>query len=428
MRHTEGAPEGREQTMTARRRTPGAGSVFRDANGVWHFRKDIGRDPATGKRRTVQAKGRSKAEARERFEAKLAELERTGLMPGMKSPELADYTERWLADYRTRVKPNTYRTRAGRLRACNEVIGHVRLADLTPEHIRHCMRVLGERLAPSTLKDHYVSLKMVLDDAELEELIPVDPCRKVRPPRVEPTPVRMLSPDQPARMIAAVPAMPESRRGQVEMDDNAERWALLFELAFEAGMREGERYALTPSELELRDGVPGIFVQRQIQQYGLPDRAVIPKWLDAEHLYGVLWLTTPKTRAAMRFVPIPMGLWDRLWERIRRLGIGPHDLVFTNQRGHPIRETTERYHWLKALEAAGLPQVRIHSARHWMASMTARAGMPDDARIAVMGHTSVDMTARYTHRDAASLGRLMAAAIPDLGGDVAGARIVGDAR
>lgn len=31
-----------------------------------------------------------------------------------------------------------------------------------------------------------------------------------------------------------------------------------------------------------------------------------------------------------------------------------------------------------------------------------------------MGHVSLQMTMHYTHRDAASLGRLMAAAIPDL--------------
>lgn len=365
--------------MAARRRTPGAGSVFRDKNGTWHYCKDLGVDPATGKRRMLQAKGSTKAEARERFEAKLAEMERAGLVPGAKSPYLVDYTERWLRDYRTRVKPNTYRTRKGRLKACNEVIGYVRLRELTSEHVRHCMRVLGERLAPSTLKDHFVSLKMLLDDAELEELIPVDPCRKVRPPRVEPKEVRILALDQPKRMIESTVRMPEAKRGSVETADGLEMWALLFELAFASGMRAGERYALMPYELERRDGVPGIFVQRQIQQYGLPGEAVIPKWLDAEHLHGILWLTTPKTRAAIRFVPIPEDLWERLWARIRRLGIGDHELVFTNQLGHPIRESTERYHWLKALREAGLPEVKIHSARHWMASMTARANMPDDA-------------------------------------------------
>ncbi len=172
---------------------------------------------------------------------------------------------------------------------------------------------------------------------------------------------------------------------------------LLFELAFAAGMREGERYALMPYELERRDGVPGIHVQQQIQAYGLPDKVVIPNWLNASHPYGILWLTTPKTHAANRFVPIGESLWTRLWARIHRLNIAPHGLVFTNQRGNPIRETTEAYHWRKALQTAGLPQVRIHSARHWTATMTAQSGMPDDARTAIMGHTSLDMTAHYTH-------------------------------
>lgn len=410
--------------MGTRKRTPGSGSVFKDGNGVWHFRKDLGKDPATGKRRTIQAKGRTKAEARERFEAKLAELERTGLLPGGKSPYLVDYADRWLADYRTRVKPTTYRTRAGRIKACTDVIGHVRLKDLTPEHIRHCMRVLGERLAPSTLKDHFVSLKMVLDQAELEELIPVDPCRRVRPPRVERRETDVLGPDQPRRMIEAVSSMPLARRGARPVEDVLEMWALLFEVAFETGMREGERYAIMPFELELRDGQPGIHVRQQIQRYGRPGEVEIPNWLEATHLSGTLWLTTPKTPAAERFVPVSGSLWERLWKWIRDNGIGSRELVFTSARGNPVCSSTERYQWCKALKAAGLPQVKIHSARHWMATMAARANMPDDARIAVMGHTSMQMTMRYTHRDAASLGQLMAAAIPDLGGEVIEGEIV----
>lgn len=410
--------------MATRKRTPGSGSVFRDGKGVWYFRKDLGKDPATGKRRILQAKGRTKAEARTRYEAKLAELERTGLLPGGKSPYLADYCDRWLADYRTRVKPTTYRTRAGRLKACCDVIGHVRLKDLTPEHIRRCMRVLGERLAPSTLKDHYVSLKMVLDQAELEELIPIDPCRRVKPPRVERRVVDVLGPDQPRRMIEAAASMPQARRGARPAEEDLEMWALLFELAFETGMREGERYALMPHELELRDGQPGIHVRQQIQRYGRPGEVEIPNWLEATHLTGSLWLTTPKTPAAERFVPVSGGLWERLWKWIGDNGIGSRELVFTSARGNPVCSSTERYQWCKALKEAGLPQVRIHSARHWMATMAARANMPDDARIAVMGHTSMQMTMRYTHRDAASLGRLMAQAIPDLGGETVEAEVM----
>ena len=69
-----------------RRRTKGAGSIIHRKDGSWEFRREVGRDPATGKRRYVSAKGRTKADARERFDAKVAEMERTGLLPGAKSP------------------------------------------------------------------------------------------------------------------------------------------------------------------------------------------------------------------------------------------------------------------------------------------------------------------------------------------------------
>lgn len=71
-----------------RRRTKGAGSIIHRKDGSWEFRREVGRDPATGKRRYVSAKGRTKADARERFDAKVAEMERTGLLPGAKSPYL----------------------------------------------------------------------------------------------------------------------------------------------------------------------------------------------------------------------------------------------------------------------------------------------------------------------------------------------------
>lgn len=44
--------------------------------------------------------------------------------------------------------------------------------------------------------------------------------------------------------------------------------------------------------------------------------------------------------------------------------------------------------------------------------------MPDDARAAIMDHTSIDMTNHYAHRDTASLAVLLGRAIPDLHDDM----------
>lgn len=412
--------------MARTRRTKGAGSVFQDAKGTWHFKRYLGVDPMTGKRRVIEVRGKSKTATRARYEAKLAEYERTGLLPNRHSPKVADYAERWLADYRTRVKPNTYNTRAGRIHACCQLIGDIRLNELTADHIRLCMRALAERLAPSTLKDHYVSLKMMLDQAETDELIHTNPMRKVKPPRVEPIHTAILEPDQPRRLLEAVPSMGTNRHGPTDTADDKEMWALLFEIAFSTGLRPGERRALMPFQLETRNGIHGVNICQQIQRYGDPSQAVIPKWLNATHLWGGLWLTTPKTAAGNRFVPLPDGLWQRLHNRITRLHIDDHDLIFRTHLGRPVNDSNERRHFKAALATAGLPDVKLYSARHWTATMTALADMPDDARIAIMGHTDPAMTRRYTHRPESSLAALLDQAIPDLGADVVEAEIIDD--
>ena len=73
---------------TKNRRTGGSGSVFQDSKGRWHFRKDMGTDPATGRRRPpIEATGMVKSEARARFQAKIAEWERDGRLAQQGRPE-----------------------------------------------------------------------------------------------------------------------------------------------------------------------------------------------------------------------------------------------------------------------------------------------------------------------------------------------------
>ena len=95
---------------TKNRRTGGSGSVFQDSKGRWHFRKDMGTDPATGRRRPpIEATGMVKSEARARFQAKIAEWERDGRLLTKDGPKTADYFERWMEEHRTAVNPTTWR-------------------------------------------------------------------------------------------------------------------------------------------------------------------------------------------------------------------------------------------------------------------------------------------------------------------------------
>ncbi|MBT1170116.1 tyrosine-type recombinase/integrase [Bifidobacterium sp. SO4] len=400
---------------TTRRRTKGAGGVFKDSKGTWHFRREVEPDPATGARRYIESTGKVKAEARARFEAKVAEYERTGLIRSSNSPFVRDYAERWMAEHRNHIKPNSWQSENGWMRTMCERIGGLRLDELKPEHILKLERFLGRTRARSTVRCHLSVLSAMLKDAEYEGLIESNPMRHLRLPRARRRPRPILGPDEPARLISSTGSYESgSNGGNSDTPEMRDMWNLMFTLAFATGMRPGERYGLMPFQLERRNGVPGIFVCQQVQRYAGGVDAVIPDWLDATHLYGDRWLTTPKSERGNRFVPVSEKLWNRLWGHVAMWGIGPRQLMFANAWGRPLTFNVEKVRWRKCLAAGGLPDVDMYSARHWTSTMIGESGAADDERMLIMGHADIETTAMYTHWRPEALARTMSRAIPDL--------------
>ena len=108
---------------TKRRRTKGAGGVFRDKAGKWHFRTEITADPGTGRRRIIETTGLVKSDARQRHENKLREYERTGIIHSNQSPYLRDYIIRWCGQRRRDLKPNTWYNLDKRCNILANIIG-----------------------------------------------------------------------------------------------------------------------------------------------------------------------------------------------------------------------------------------------------------------------------------------------------------------
>ena len=126
-----------------RRRTRGAGSVFRDKNGTWHYRRELDRDPATGRPRRIEAKGRNKAEARTRFDAKAAEMERTGLMPGADDYVTKPFSPaELLARVRTAIRHT--RTTSANSEIARE--GPYTVGEMTIDYNKHQVLVRGENV------------------------------------------------------------------------------------------------------------------------------------------------------------------------------------------------------------------------------------------------------------------------------------------
>lgn len=282
---------------TKNRRTGGSGSVFQDSKGRWHFRKDMGTDPATGRRRPpIEATGMVKSEARARFQAKIAEWERDGRLPSKDGPKTADYFERWMEEHRAAINPTTWRNESSWMRTMNAIIGDIRLNRLTANDINGMCRRLRRTRKSKTVNTYLAVLGAMLRTAKRDGLIADDPMENVGRMPEDRYERPILDVADPAKVIEAALAEPDPAVAVFDSPDEREKWALMFELAFTTGMRPGERYGLMPYQLELHHGIPVINVCQQAKP--IPAGATIPDWMEAEHLDGAIWLTKPKTAKA----------------------------------------------------------------------------------------------------------------------------------
>ena len=135
----------------------------------------------------------------------------------------------------------------------NAIIGDIRLNRLTADDINGMCRRLRRTRKGKTVNTYLAVLGAMLNTAKRDGLItdnPMENVRRVPEDRYE----RVILDDaDPARVIEAALAEPDTTVAVFDSPDEREKWALMFELAFTTGMRPGERYGLMPYQLELAD-------------------------------------------------------------------------------------------------------------------------------------------------------------------------------
>jgi integrase len=71
--------------------------------------------------------------------------------------------------------------------------------------------------------------------------------------------------------------------------------------------------------------------------------------------------------------------------------------VFATPEGRPLNPFTDYHEWKALIEEAGLPERRLHDARHTAATVLAILTVPTPTAMAIMGWSSAEMAARYQH-------------------------------
>ena len=200
-----------------------------------------------------------------------------------------------------------------------------------------------------------ITLKQILNDAVKLDYLAGNPLKDMEMVKMKPRSLSYWLPEEVARFLSANEGSPLHP---------------LFVVALNTGMRRGELAGLCWDKVNLGDG--RIEVARIRDRYGLRD--------------------TTKT-GTIRYLPINAPTRKTL-EGLSR-NKGHLRFVFTRAAGKPVdaHHMSER-HFQKAVERAGLPKIRFHDLRTTYASNFVMAGGDVFALSKLLGHTSVEMTAK----------------------------------
>lgn len=275
------------------------------------------------------------------------------------------YANRWHEETVNRHKPRTRALNRGYLdNVVLPGLGDTRLTALTVSEIREWHSGLDDY--PTRNANAYSLLRTILNQAVDDEILSANPARvkraAVKHRKSEPV---TLKPDEIRALADAI----------------TPRYKTLVLLGGFSGLRFGELTALHRSDLDMSKDTLSVTVHRAVVR-----------------TTGEFVIDRPKSRAALRTVPLPEGLRPALEEHLKTYALpGQDGLVFPTGGGALVFSATFRKPFTKAAEAIGKPGLTPHHLRHSAATLFAQAGATLADHMVLMGHTSAAMSARYTH-------------------------------
>lgn len=360
-----------------KRRERGEGGLYQRADGLWIGSIDIQLEDGSRKRETVSSKDKRKAGDRLRdLKKKVANGQVTS------SPTIA--IEKWLNHWletiqKPRVRPTTYKyyETTVRLYILPFIDGRTQLGKLTPSDVRKMIARNGTRNAQ---KAHQTLVK-ALGDAMDEGMLDKNVAAVVDKPKHVAIERQPFTFDEARQIIATA----------IKLNDP---WATMWAAMFFTGARQGEIIGMEWDRCDLEKGL--FDFAWQLQQ--LPPE--LPRGFKHRPCHLSLAWTKPKTKAGARVAPMTKPL-QAIMEAYAKADTGPnpHGLVWRHPDGHPISPTDASDAWRALVKAAGVPYRSMHSARHTTSTLLNNAGVSQETRMKVIGHSSVVAQQIYVHVD-----------------------------
>jgi len=357
-----------------------------------------------GIRKPVKAYGKSKREAESKLRAKIAKIERGEVFTNAKTPAMQYFTE-WLQstkqDGKRKVSEATYKDYTSRLKNHLEpVFKNLALGMVQPAHCEQVLnRVNGA--SQSDISKTYLLLKSGFTAAVNTGLLQRSPMANLSRPKGQSGKRRSLTNEEYDRLRQAITA------AMASPDQTAHAAAAFAAIALGCGCRPGEVAALRWSNIKLT-GTPTLSVMGAVKKGST--KIGPPKTAAGNRSIGLpSWLVQVLTQYKRERGVILDAINKKREEDLKRSGLDflniPEDnlefsLLFPNRLtlDRPLSEEGRRSFWRSLREAAHIPaDVDLYCLRHTFCTRGAKAGVDLRTMRYLMGHESIEITAKiYT--------------------------------
>jgi integrase len=246
----------------------------------------------------------------------------------------------------------------------------LRVIEVEPPRLQRWVDTLARTLSPATVSMCAALLSAAFKQAVTLTIIPSNPCSVVSRPKVEQKPMVTWSVEDIAKVDAFLRDEP--------------KWLAVYRLMLTTGMRPGELYALTWSDLDFEQNIVRI-------------RRTITDNAEGKRVVGA----TPKG-GKTRYVALSRSARAALlaWQNalVLRSLKADTDYVFPSRRGSTMGENVWLGMHAHIIQRTGVPPINLHSLRHTSATLELAAGTPIKIVSERLGHKDILTTMRiYQH-------------------------------
>ncbi len=277
---------------------------------------------------------------------------------------------------RKRVKPRTYSRYKGLIvRHILPELGDTQIDNLGRRQISEFLiahqadgNLRGEALSATSTNLMLTVLNAAFTYACDMELLPANPCDRIRRVPGPPSRVEAFTREEQRRLEEAIAAWEDRRLFGIR-------------LCLYTGLRIGELLGLEWQDVDMEKGI--LHIGKTVYR----EKNAAGEWQ--------LFVDRPKTAASERMVPLPGYLAEDL--RIYRRG-ARSEFVIENKKAERMSIRSYQYLFERLTEKAGVRKLNFHALRHTFATRALECGMDIKTLSELMGHKNATITLnRYAH-------------------------------